>query len=74
MDWMDPLPRKGEEQRRIKREGDGEGPAVTISPTMSHSSARGNPTLIKTLINKAACCKGGRGRGGGGGGSQEQIT
>lgn len=29
-----------------------------ISPTMSHSFARGNPTLIKTGINNV-CCKGG---------------
>lgn len=46
--------------RRIKRErarmlG---GSHCHISPTMSHSSARGNPTLIKTGINNV-CCKGG---------------
>lgn len=31
-----------------------------ISPTMSHSSARGNPTLIKTGINNLRCKGGAR--------------
>lgn len=35
------------------------GSRCHISPTMSHSCARGNPALIKTVINKAACCRGG---------------
>lgn len=60
MDWMDPLPRKkAKTPRRIKRESAMGGSRCHISPTTSHSSARGNPTLIKTVINKAACCRGG---------------
>lgn len=61
MDWMDPLPRKKKAKtpRRIKRESAMGGSRCHISPTTSHSSARGNPTLIKTVINKAACCRGG---------------
>lgn len=62
MDWMDPLPWKGkvtEEDKEKERESEMGGSRCHISPTMSHSSARGNPTLIKTVINKAACCRGG---------------
>lgn len=57
---MDPLPRKkAKTPRRIKRESAMGGSRCHISHTMSHSSARGNPALIKTVINKAACCRGG---------------
>lgn len=52
-------PEKAKTQRRIKRETAMGGSRCHISPTMSHSFARGNPTLIKTGINKAACCRGG---------------
>lgn len=59
MDWMDPLPRKKKAKDTGEdKEGEG-GSHCHISPTTSHSSARGNPALIKTLINKAACCRGG---------------
>lgn len=62
--WIhSPEKAKKETQRRIKREGARwEGPAVTFHlRRLSHSSARGDPALIKTGINKAACCRGGAG-------------
>lgn len=53
-------PEKGKETEEDKeRESAMGGSRCHISPTMSHSSARGNPALIKTRINKAACCRGG---------------
>lgn len=47
-------PEKPKKQRRIKRAMGGS--RCHISPTMSHSSARGNHTVIRALINKARCC------------------
>lgn len=62
MDWMDPLPRKKKKAKDTGEDKEGEGGSrCHISPTTSHSSARGNPALIKTVINKAACCRGGGG-------------
>lgn len=45
------------------------GSRCHVSASTSHSCARGNPELIKTLINKAACS-----RGGDEGGAGEQIN
>lgn len=52
--WMDALPEKAKKQRRIKAGRPGRAP---LSSTMSHS-ARGNPPLIRTVINKAAGWRG----------------
>lgn len=52
-------PEKAKEQKRIKRGREMGGSCCHISPTTSHSFARGNAGLIKAVINKAACCRGG---------------
>lgn len=53
-------PKKGKDTEEDKeRQSEMGGSRCHISPTMSHSSARGNPTLIKTVINKAPYCRGG---------------
>ena len=52
-------PEKAKKQRRIKSERAMGGSRCHTAATMSHSSARGDPALIKTVINKAACCRGG---------------
>lgn len=57
--WIHSPEKAKDTEEDKERESTMGGSRCHISPTMSHSSARGNPTLIKTVINKAACCRGG---------------
>lgn len=55
---MDPLPRKGKESEEDKeRESDGRVPLSHLTDNVSLLRPRKSYTLIKTVINKAACCR-----------------
>lgn len=58
--WIHSPEKKGKDTEEDKeRQSEMGGSRCHISPTMSHSSARGYPTLIKKVINKAPYCRGG---------------